>query len=86
MIDGIVVDLSTAFYMRDAQTSSSPRARSSASSDRRPSLITSATCFELDNPLVDCVNSALAQLKSDGTYQAILDTWINTGEDVPFLK
>jgi ABC-type amino acid transport substrate-binding protein len=42
--------------------------------------------FELNNPLVDCVNSAIAQLKSDGTHQAILDAWINTGEEIPFLQ
>ena len=42
--------------------------------------------LELDNPLVDCVNQAIAEIKADGTHQAILDEWINTGQEVPFLE
>jgi ABC-type amino acid transport substrate-binding protein len=42
--------------------------------------------LELGNPLVDCVNQALAAVKASGQHQAILDEWINTGQDVPFLQ
>jgi polar amino acid transport system substrate-binding protein len=42
--------------------------------------------LELGNPLVSCVNQALAQIKADGTLQGILDQWINTGQDVPFFN
>ena len=42
--------------------------------------------LELGNPLVDCVNQALAETVADGTHEALLDEWINTGQDVPFLE
>jgi polar amino acid transport system substrate-binding protein len=86
VIDGIIVDLSTAFYMRDAQITAPEGGKivGQFGPPAEPDHV--GYVFELDNPLVDCVNSALAQLKSDGTYQAILDTWINKGEDVPFLQ
>ena len=32
--------------------------------------------FELDNPLVECVNLAIDALKSDGTLQALEDEWL----------
>lgn len=32
--------------------------------------------FEKDNPLVDCVNEAIAALKSDGTLDGLKDTWL----------
>jgi polar amino acid transport system substrate-binding protein len=32
--------------------------------------------FEKDNPLVDCVNQAIATLKSDGTLDELKDTWL----------
>jgi polar amino acid transport system substrate-binding protein len=32
--------------------------------------------FEKDNPLVDCVNQAIAALKSDGTLDELEDTWL----------
>jgi polar amino acid transport system substrate-binding protein len=86
VIDGIIVDLSTAFYMRDAQITAPEGGKivGQFGPPAEPDHV--GYVFELGNPLVDCVNSALAQLKLDGTYQAILDTWINTGEDVPFLQ
>jgi polar amino acid transport system substrate-binding protein len=86
VIDGIIVDLSTAFYMRDAQIEAPEGGKivGQFGPPAEPDHV--GYVLELDNPLVDCVNSALAQLKADGTYQAILDTWINTGEDVPFLQ
>ena len=32
--------------------------------------------FELDNPLVECVNLAIAALEADGTLQALEDEWL----------
>lgn len=84
VIDGIIVDLSTAFYMRDAQLQQPGKIVGQFGPPAEPDHV--GAVLQLDNPLVTCVNAALAQLKSDGTHQAILDTWINTGEDVPFLK
>jgi len=84
VIDGLIVDLSTAFFMRDAQLQQPGKIVGQFGPPAEPDHV--GAVLQLDNPLVTCVNAALAQLKSDGTHQAILDTWINTGEDVPFLK
>ena len=32
--------------------------------------------FELDNPLVECVNIAIGALEADGTLQALEDEWL----------
>jgi len=32
--------------------------------------------FELDSPLVDCVNVAIGALEADGTLQALEDEWL----------
>jgi polar amino acid transport system substrate-binding protein len=89
-VDGIVVDLSTAIYMRDAELDdfNTPEPEAKVVGQFGPPALPDevGAVLQLNNPLVDCVNAALAQLKSDGTHQAILDTWINTGEDIPFLK
>jgi ABC-type amino acid transport substrate-binding protein len=42
--------------------------------------------LDLDNPLAECVNHAIATIKADGRHQTILDEWINTGEEIPFLE
>lgn len=90
VVDGIIVDLSTAFYMRDAQLEDFDTEEPEGTivgqfgPPAEPDHV--AFVLELDNPLVACVNQALAEVKSDGTHQEILDTWINTGQDVPFLE
>jgi polar amino acid transport system substrate-binding protein len=89
-VDGIVVDLSTAIYMRDAELDdfNTPEPEAKVVGQFGPPALPDevGAVLQLNNPLVDCVNAALAQLKTDGTHQAILDTWINTGQDIPFLK
>jgi polar amino acid transport system substrate-binding protein len=83
IVDGIVVDLLTAFFMRDVQV-----AHSTIVGQFGPPAEPDHVGFvlEKDNPLVTCVNQAIAQIKADGTYQQILDTWITTGQDIPFLQ
>lgn len=90
IIDGIIVDLSTSFYMRDAQLEDfdvdGPEGTivGQFGPPAEPDHV--AFVLELDNQLVDCVNQALAEVKDSGMHQVILDTWINTGQDVPFLE
>lgn len=90
VVDGIIVDISTAFYMRDGQledfATDEPEGTivGQFGPPAEPDHV--AYVFQLDNPLVDCVNQALAEVKDDGTHQEILDEWINTGQDVPFLE
>jgi polar amino acid transport system substrate-binding protein len=90
VVDGIIVDLSTAFYMRDAQLedfeTDDPEGTivGQFGPPAEPDHV--AFVLELDNPLVACVNQALAEVKESGLHQEILDEWINTGQDVPFLE
>ena len=90
VVDAIIVDLSTAFFMRDAQLedfdTEDPEGTivGQFGPPAEPDHV--AFVLELENALVACVNQALAEVKADGTHQAILDEWINTGQDVPFLE
>lgn len=89
-VDGIVVDLSTAFFMRDAQLENFDTEEPEGTivgqfgPPAEPDHV--GAVLDLGNPLVDCVNQALAAIKADGTHEAILDEWINTGEEIPFLE
>jgi polar amino acid transport system substrate-binding protein len=87
---GIVVDLSTAFYMRDAELEDfdTPDPEGTIVGQFGPPAEPDHVAYvlELGNPLVACVNQALAQVMADGTHAQILDVWINTGQDVPFLE
>jgi polar amino acid transport system substrate-binding protein len=88
-VDAIVVDLSTAFFMRDAELEDFETEEPEGTivgqfgPPAQPDQV--AFVLELDNPLVDCVNHGLATVKAEGTHQQILDEWINTGQDIPFL-
>ena len=42
--------------------------------------------FQKDNPLVDCVNQALATMKSDGTLDQIEQKWLSQTVSVPVLQ
>ena len=44
-----------------------------------------SVALDKDSPLTDCVNSAIAAMKADGTLQAITDEWI-TGAGAPELE
>jgi len=89
-VDAIVVDLSSAFFMRDAQLEDFDTEEPEGTivgqfgPPAEPDHV--GAVLELDNPLVDCVNQAIAEIMADGTHQAILDEWINTGQEVPFLE
>lgn len=90
IVDGIVVDLVTAFFMRDAQL------EDFATDEKEGTIIGQfgppaepdhvGAVLDLDNPLVDCVNAAIAEIRANGTHQEILEEWINTGEEIPFLE
>jgi polar amino acid transport system substrate-binding protein len=89
-VDGIVVDLSTAFYMRDAEIDDfdTPEPEGTIVGQFGPPAEPDRVGFvlELESPLVACLNQAIAQIQADGTSEAILDEWINTGEEIPFLE
>lgn len=90
VIDGAIFDLSTAFYMRDAELEDfdTPDPEGKIVGQFGPPAEPDHVAYvlELGNPLVACVNQALAAVKASGQHQEILDEWINTGQEVPFIE
>jgi polar amino acid transport system substrate-binding protein len=82
-IDGIVADLPTTFYMRDAQLKDAQIVGS------LPQAGGTVEHFSIllakGSALTPCVNEALAAMKSDGTLAGIVQQWI-TSQGAPELK
>ena len=89
-IDGLIVDLGTAFYMRDAELEDfgtpDPEGRIVGQFGPVVQVDQVGAVLELGSPLLACVNQAIAEIKADGTLEGILDQWINTGQEIPFLE
>ncbi len=81
-IDGIVIDLPTAFYMRDAQLDNGTIVGQLPTVGEVEHF---SILLNKDSPLTDCVNTALAALKADGTLDSIRQEWI-TSQGAPELK
>jgi polar amino acid transport system substrate-binding protein len=81
-IDGLVVDLPTAFFVSAAQVENSKILGQFES----PAGEHFGMVFAKDNSLVSCVNDALAKLKADGTLQDIQDKWLSKAAGAPVLK
>src|ERR1051326_7570166 len=82
-IDGLVVDLPTAFYVTAVQVPSSKilgQFPSPAGGEHF------GMVFQKGNPLVGCVNRALASLRASGTLQRLTTTWISKVAGAPVLK
>jgi polar amino acid transport system substrate-binding protein len=81
-IDGVVVDLPTAFYMRDAQLTGGVIVGSlpTVGNVEHFSIV-----LTKGSPLTACVNQALAAMKADGTLANIVQQWI-TSQGAPELK
>jgi polar amino acid transport system substrate-binding protein len=83
-IDGIVVDLPTAFIITGAE-----EVPNSVVVGRFPTIGGKehlGLVFEKGNDLVTCVNKALATLKSNGTLAQIQNEWISSKANAPVLK
>jgi polar amino acid transport system substrate-binding protein len=81
-IDGLVVDLPTAFFVTAAQVENSKILGQFES----PAGEHFGMVFAKGNSLVSCVNEALAKLKADGTLQDIQDQWLSKAAGAPVLK
>jgi polar amino acid transport system substrate-binding protein len=82
-IDGLVVDLPTAFYVTAAQVPNSAIVGQFPTSSTGEHF---GMVFEKGDALVQCVNKALAALKADGTLQQIQDKWLAKVGGAPVLK
>lgn len=81
-VDGIVFDLPTAYYITGVEITDASIIGVLPRSGEPEEL---GMLFEDGNPLVPCVNDALATLSSNGTLEALEDEWLNQGGSVPSL-
>ena len=83
-IDAIVVDLPTAFYIAAVElTGASVVGQFPASASTTPDNF--GLVFDLNNPLVECVDTALAALKDNGTLAEIEKTWLADKTNAPVI-
>lgn len=81
-IDGLVVDLPTAFYVTAVQVPDGTiQGQFESTTGEHFGMV-----FQKGNALVKCVNSALATLKSTGALQQIQDKWLAKVGGAPVLK
>jgi polar amino acid transport system substrate-binding protein len=89
-IDGLVVDLGTAFYIRDAELEDwdtpDPEGTIVGAFSESEQVDQVGFVLELDSPFTACVNQALAELEADGTLQRIYDENIGEQLGVPFFE
>jgi polar amino acid transport system substrate-binding protein len=83
-IDGIVVDLPTAFYLTAAEIKGSTIVGQLPPVSGEQEQF--GMLFQKGNPLVSCVDQALAALKSDGTLDQLQQQWLSDRVDVPVLQ
>jgi polar amino acid transport system substrate-binding protein len=83
-IDGLVVDLPTAFYVTAVQVPNSTILGQFPAVGGTPEHF--GMVFQKGNPLVGCVDKALAALKKNGTLKKINTTWLSKVVGVPVLK
>jgi polar amino acid transport system substrate-binding protein len=82
-IDGLVVDLPTAFYVTGAQVPNSTVLGQFNSGGGAGYF---GMVFAKGNPLAACVDKALATLRSNGTLQQIQQQWLAKATGAPVLK
>ena len=81
-IDGVLVDLPTAFYATAVQLDNGTIVGTLPAVGEVEHF---SVLLDKDSPLTDCVNLALAAMKDDGTLEEITDEWI-TGSGAPALE
>jgi polar amino acid transport system substrate-binding protein len=84
-IDGLVVDLPTAFYVTSAQVENSVIVGQFAPPTGADAEYVSVALAK-DSPLTDCVNAAIAEMKSDGTLEAITKEWLSEKANAPVIQ
>jgi polar amino acid transport system substrate-binding protein len=82
-VDGIVVDLPTAFFITAVQLDNGAIVGQFPTVGQQEYF---GMVFEDGNPLVECVNQALDRLKEDGTLQSIQQEWLADKTDAPVLE
>lgn len=81
-IDGVVVDLPTAFFIVAVQLDDGTIVGQFPTVGEQEYF---GMVFEDGNPLVECVNQALGRLRDDGTLADIQQEWLADKADAPVL-
>jgi polar amino acid transport system substrate-binding protein len=81
-IDGLAVDLPTAFFVTGAQVENSVIV-GQFPAPSGPDAEHFSVVLAKDSPLTDCVNSAIGALKSDGTLDRITTEWLSDKASAP---
>ena len=84
-IDAAIFDLPTALYVSAVEIEGSSvlgqfPADATAKADEF------GLVFDLENPLVSCVNTALAAIKSSGALAEMTTTWLSSKAEIPVIK
>jgi len=82
-IDGLVVDLPTAFYVTAVQV---PNSNVLGQFPAAPGGEHFGMVFQKGNSLVTCVNKALATLRGNGTLKRLQQQWLAKATGAPILK
>jgi polar amino acid transport system substrate-binding protein len=82
-IDGLVVDLPTAFYVTAVQV---PNSKVLGYFAAKPGGEHFGMVFQKGNSLVRCVNDSLATLRSNGTLKQLQQKWLAKATGAPILK
>lgn len=83
-IDGLVVDLPTAFYLSAVEVPKGiivGQLENSSSNDAGAGLL-----LAKDSPITSCVTKAVDALRDNGTLAAITEKWLAASAGAPFLK
>ena len=83
-IDGLVVDLPTAFYVSAVQVPNSKILGQFPNRGKAPEHF--GMVLQKGSPLLACVNKALANLKANGALKRIQQTWLSKVVGVPVLR
>lgn len=83
-VDAILADLPTAFYISAVEIPKSTIVGQFQPETGQQEEF--GMLFEKGNPLVTCVNEALATLKEDGTLDGLEQQWLSDVVDVPELQ
>jgi polar amino acid transport system substrate-binding protein len=84
-IDGLVVDLPTAFYVTAAQVENSVIVGQFAAPTGADAEHFSVVLAK-GSPLTDCVNTAIAALKTAGTLDSITKEWLSDKASAPVIQ
>ncbi len=83
-VDGIVVDLPTAFFITAVQMDDGVVVgQFPAAGDEQEHF---SLVLEQDSPLTECVNEAIATLGESGELEQITSEWLSEAVDVPVLE